>query len=291
MNILIATNLNIRRNEVRAIARALNKNHKVTIACMNFDTPYRGMSFTADNAPVGTEQYMYKDVLGGRYGASLLSESKEAILNPESEGGEFDQIVVHEFYGTPADSVSIMLSDVMKAHTPDIVVCGISNGINMGSDIYASSHAGMAMMATIMGVPAVMLSTERMQGGHTVESLQNLCKFVSKNIEKFAKMNLPEHTFLNISFPNRERYDDIAGVKYTNMAKMNLRVTYEERKDTRGKPYYWAKLNHRGEVIADIDDEVTWFEKGYVTITPISIDSTDFDLLEKWSKDKDMQVK
>ena len=249
---LIASNGNIVRQEVKALARALERKHSVTVATMSEERSYSAMAFSFQNLPIRVESIGYRN---------------------------------YEFYTTPADAMSIMLGEIMKAHPPDLVICGISNSTNMGPDIYSSSHVGMAIIATSFGIPAIVVGTEFASGGANEEALQPVINFIEKNLTRFASIELPKYTFLNINVPKVENYSDLKGVKFAPMGRMNMRLEYEERVDPKGKKYYWAKRAKREDLDTDENpDDKEWFDKGYVTITPISYDTTDFNAIDSWGK-------
>jgi len=267
MNILIANVGNIRRQEIAALASALNKNHNVTISCMASDSSFRGQSFSFSANPVRVESMSYKEIL-------------------KSKTKEYDDIAVYEFYSTPADAVNILLGEVLKTRLPDIVICGIGNGLNMGTDIYSSSNVGMAFETLYFGIPVIVLSTEYRLGGHTIESVAPIVKFIEKNVERFANLKLPPHTFLNINFPHVSAYSEYRGVKNTYMGKNTLELKFEESVNTtKGIISYWSRVvNPRVNLMEGEVVEKTFIDQQYITITPISYDSTDYESIGKWGK-------
>jgi 5'-nucleotidase len=271
MNILIANVRNIRHNEIKTLAMALNKKHTVTIASMALGSSHKGQSFSLGGNPVRVNTLVYKEV----------------IKNSDKRGGDaaavsskFDGITAYEFFGAPADAVSIMLGEIMAHNRPDIVICGINNNIHMGQDIYCSSNIGMAMESTFFGVPAISVGIERQVGGHSEIGCANAVRFIEKNIESIAKMKLPKHTFLNINIPTVEEYADLRGVKVTRLSWLNLINEFVECTDPKGAKYYWSKnVERRGE--SPDGTGIHAFERGYVSVTPISYDATDYEELRR----------
>lgn len=267
MNILIANVGNIRRNEIKVLVETLNKKHNVTVASMATDSSYRGLSFTFQDTPIRANPVLYKEVIKNQ-------ENKKTNLP------KYDGAMAYEFYSNPADAISIMLSEIMITKRPDIVICGLSNGIHMGQDIYCSSNIGMAMESVFFRVPSIAVAVERQVGGHSEESLMPAAKFIDKNIEKFAKMNLSGNTFLNINIPSVK----VKGVKVTSMGRMNSLSTFQQQTDHKGDPYYWANFVDRVNASENDQSESAWFEKGYITITPLSYDATDYEAMRHWDK-------
>ena len=275
MNILIATNFNIRSNEVLALAKALRIKHEVTICACCHEASYKGLAFSKHDNPVRGDLIT---------NLKLQLNEAEVIEFTEHSKGRQNSVTGYEFYGTPADMVSVMLGEVMKNRPPDLVLCGISNSTNMGPDIYSSSNVGMAMMATYMGIRAVVVATDFVAGGHSLLSLEIIAQFVEKNIVEFAKLKLPLYTFLNVNVPEVENYKDLKGIKYTRMGKMNMSLNFEERKSPAGVTYYWPKKTVRENLAGESVDYKYWYDKGFVSITPINVDSTDWKAIDNWGK-------
>ncbi|MCL2569699.1 MAG: hypothetical protein FWE16_00655 [Firmicutes bacterium] len=250
MNILIANNRNITRGEVSLLAARLSTKHKVTVAYMEQDASFKGLAFSYENAPVHVNQ----------------------VSGHSAEG-----VAVFEFGSYPADMISIMLGEIMRHDPPDLVICGISNGVNMGPDIYSSSNVGMAIESTFFGIPAIVIATEYNQGGNSITHLEPVIKFVEKNLDKFANLELPAHTFLNINVPRVEKYKDIKGIKFTHMGKSNMKLEYIERTCPKGRKYYWSKIASQENMDKGGEDDKTWFDQGYISISPISYDPTDLE--------------
>ena len=222
---------------------------------MSKDSPLRGLAFTFSTSPARVNKLLYK----------------------RSEG---EPITAYEFYSTPADAISIMLGEIMKNNPPDLVVCGISNGTNLGPDVYSASNIGMAMEATFFGVPAIALATDYKNGGLGVADLEPFARFIENNIEKLADVELPPRTFLSINAPLVPHYTNFAGVKFARMGRQTSRLEYVGGTDPLGKTYYWSKIDHDRESTTEELCDKEWFDRGFITITPINYDATDFETIE-----------
>ena len=271
MNILIANYRTIRSAEVTLLAAALAKKHKVTIACMATESSYRGLAFQHTNDPTRVSQV---------YGDKIAVFDDSDVSKLKCPG--------YEFYSNPADMISIMLGEIMRhatkpqAHRPDLVICGIGNGVNLGPDIYSSSMIGMAFESTFFGVPAIVVSTEHNAGGNSPRHIKPVVQFIEKQLEKLAAIKLPPQTFLNINLPRVESYKEFKGIKTTRMGKMDMKLEYTEKTDPKGHKYFWAKRATRDNDAECGNDDRTWHDKGYVTVTPINYDATDRDAIKQF---------
>jgi len=73
--------------------------------------------------------------------------------------------------------------------------------------------------------------------------------------------------------------DQIKGIMVTRQGLRVYRDRLDRRLDPRGRPYYWIG----GDAPTAIPDEGTDFgalEQGYVSITPLHLDLTDFQALD-----------
>jgi 5'-nucleotidase len=162
---------------------------------------------------------------------------------------------------------------------PDLVVSGINQGANLGYDLTYSGTVAAAMEAVIAGLPAVAISLDSYdQGG-----FEFAAQVAAHVVMQVAERGLPDSVFLNVNVPNRPP-EEIAGVAVTRMGRRVYRDLLVERKDPRGRPYYWIG----GEPLSVHMDEGTdiWaVANGYVSITPVHLDMTAHDLLsdlEDW---------
>ena len=283
VNILIANVGNVRFNEVKALSEALNKQHKVTLVTMAAESSHRGVAFSFLDTPVRAAPLLYKDVINS---TEWVAQGEGTLKNASKKKLEaFDGITAYEFAANPADAISVMLAEILQHEKPDLVICGINNGIHMGQDVYSSSSVGMAFEAAFFRVPTICVAVEHRVGGHSHAELGNAVTFIEKNVEKFAKMHLPEHTFLNINIPTVKAYKDFKGVRIARMGRLVQLSRYVEHVDSCGQKYYWADYAER--LNANIGDEQfarTWYDRGYITVTPVSYDATDYDAVEGWNK-------
>jgi len=178
-----------------------------------------------------------------------------------------DGIKTYSISGTPADCVKFALNSL---HFPaDAVVSGINNGSNLGTDILYSGTVSAALEAVAFGLPAVAVSST----AYSNNNFKYCSEFISKNIDGLIKSNDGDFVW-NVNIPNIKP-DDILGVKYTKMGYQVYSDCYKEV----GKGMYVLS----GEPIAhdknDFDCDVEWNIKGYITITPILFNKTDYKTL------------
>ena len=289
MNILIANVGNIRTNEIKVLAEALNKNHKVTIISMGTESSNRGLAFSFSETPVRVTPLTYKEIVASASWV-MQKDVKEVKSLSKAKAAAFDGIAAYEFVGNPADAMSITLKDIVAHKQPDLVICGINNGVHFGQDIYCSSNIGMAMESTFFGYPTIAIAVERKIGGNTEDDLSNAVKFIEKNVEAFAKMKLPENTFLSVNIPTVDKYENFAGVRVARMSRMSQLSSFVEKTDPLGNKYYWA--NNVERLNADSGEQYarTWYDNGHITVVPLNYDATDYTAVETWDQKIRMEI-
>ena len=174
--------------------------------------------------------------------------------------------------GTPTDCVKLALDKLLQGK-PDLVVSGINRGANLGSDVLFSGTVAAAMEGAMQGIRAVAVSLE----GRRDWNFERAAKLALIAIEAAKDCPLPFGTLMNVNVPDFTP----KGYKLTPMGVLDYGESYVERADPRGRRYYWLSGKKKpAQEQADTDD--AWLERGYVTITPVKFDMTDYDLLRTW---------
>jgi 5'-nucleotidase len=174
--------------------------------------------------------------------------------------------------GTPTDCVIIALRKLLHDQLPDFVLSGVNNGENIGESITHSGTIGAAMEATLHGVKAIALSQVSMECYPTDWSVTKA--YGAAVLKKIIAQDWPSNTLLNVNFPHvtEEKVKGIRVVRHGRRSEMGGMV---ECIDPRGQPYYWVGVLHN-ERNAPEDSDLYAAINGYVTITPISMDLTDY---------------
>lgn len=180
--------------------------------------------------------------------------------------------------GTPADCVKIAVKALLEK-TPDIIVSGINDGANVGTNIMYSGTVSAATEGTILNIPSLAISLDSITGGD-----YELSKRVAITIARTVlKRGLPRGTLINVNVPNRPLRDQ-KGYRITQQGNIYFRDHFEKREDPRGRFYYWMT----GEVVdpdQDLELDGPALKSGYISVTPIRYQMTDrtfLDELQKW---------
>lgn len=167
--------------------------------------------------------------------------------------------------GTPTDCVNIAVSSVLKG-LPDLVVSGINKGLNVGDDVTYSGTVSGALEGALLGVPAVAVS---LQQGAPEWDFAHSAAVARQVAEAVLARGLPARTFLNINVP----YGRPKGLRLTVQGKRNHATTVTERRDPRGRPYFWIGEG-QDQWIPNGDSDYEAIRAGYVSLTPLQSDLT-----------------
>ena len=178
-------------------------------------------------------------------------------------------------YGYPADCVNVGLHSPFVGKV-DLVVSGINHGPNLADDIYYSGTVAGARTAYIFGVSGLAVSlnscSDRSHFGDCAD-------FVAGFIEESGLLKRDIPSFININYPPIDK-NKIAGLRYTSLGKRHYIDEYKiERSE--GSSIYMrldGTISSENRPMSD----VTEIERGYITVTPLTLDTTDYSLLEAY---------
>lgn len=180
--------------------------------------------------------------------------------------------------GTPTDCVLMAARKVMP-EVPDLVLSGVNRGQNIADDVTYSGTIAAAMEGTTLGIRSIALS--QVIGIHNREALtyEVAERHGAAVLKKLVELPLGPGVLLNINFPDC-RPDEVAGVEVTRQGKRDQNLLHiDERRDTRGKPYYWLGFQReRGNPPAGTDLRAV-FEKR-ISVTPLHMNLTQLDAFE-----------
>ena len=182
--------------------------------------------------------------------------------------------------GTPTDAVMLAVHAILKKK-PDILISGINHGPNMGDDVTYSGTVAAAMEGTILDIPSIAVSNVNWDARH----FEPAARFVSKLARFVLKNGLAKYTFLNVNVPDRR--EPVTEYRITRLGKRVYSDVVIEKIDPRGRNYYWiGEQTPIWERKAD-DTDFAAIKRGHISITPLHLDMTDYDAMEKmkhWKK-------
>jgi 5'-nucleotidase len=176
--------------------------------------------------------------------------------------------------GTPSDAVMLAVHAILKRR-PDILVSGINHGPNMGDDVSYSGTVAAAMEGTILNIPSMAVSNVNWDPRY----FESAARFVRKLTSFVLKNGLPQYTFLNVNVPDKRHA--LRKFKITRLGKRVYSDVVIEKIDPRGRNYYWIGEQTPIWEKKEDDTDFTAIKRGYVSITPLHLDMTDYKAMEE----------
>ena len=180
--------------------------------------------------------------------------------------------------GTPADCAKIALANIL-GFRPDVVVSGINRGPNLCVDIFYSGTVAAAFEGAFKGIPsfAVSLDSYNADADYSVAA-----EWGARCVRQFIAAGAPSARVYNINVPALPS-EKIAGMRLTRTGKIDYREVYDHRLDPNGRSYYWIQgWPEIGDSSPDCD--IVAVRDGYVSVTPLQPDLTDFSAINELKK-------
>lgn len=178
--------------------------------------------------------------------------------------------------GTPTDCVHLAVTGYFETE-PDLVVSGINDGANLGDDILYSGTVAAAMEGRYLGLPAIAVSLV----GENVKNYDTAA-VVAKNLVLMLTQNpLPKQTILNVNVPDLP-LKEIKGIEVTRLGTRHCAEPIVKEMDPRGHPIYWVGPPGPEEDCGNGTD-FSAVRRGYVSVTPLQIDMTHYEVFDRLS--------
>jgi 5'-nucleotidase len=186
--------------------------------------------------------------------------------------------------GAPSDCVALALLGLIDP--TDLVISGINPNANISHDVTYSGTVTAAMEAVITNVKGIAVSLNSPDGPKEGLDYSTAAIVARRVVEHVLSEGLPEGVVLNVNVPYLKE-SELKGYMITRQGLRVYRDALDQRIDPRGRPYYWIG----GEAptgIAEEGTDVGALVEGYVSITPLQLDLTNYkamDGLRKWKWD------
>jgi 5'-nucleotidase len=171
--------------------------------------------------------------------------------------------------GTPTDCVLLGVHGFLKRR-PGLVLSGINHGPNLGEDVSYSGTVSAAMEGTFLGIPSIAVSLTTW----TPQDFEPAKRIVHGLVRDLVAKGLPPRLCLNVNIPALPA-SGIRGLRVTRLGRRVYHDVVVEKKDPRGKLYYWIG----GEDVTWEQDETSdksAVQAGYVSLTPLTLELTDY---------------
>ncbi len=172
--------------------------------------------------------------------------------------------------GTPVDCVYLGVLKLCD-RKPTVVVSGVNDGYNLGSDVFYSGTVAAAVEGALRGAAGIAcsLAPDAVHVDHAIG-------FAAEVVRAAISEPIPSGTVLNVNMPGTGS-DEYA---WTMLGRRIYGDDVAERQDPRGRPYYWVGGGPVGHDDVEGSDCVA-ISRGHNSITPMHLDLTDRGRLAK----------
>jgi 5'-nucleotidase len=242
MRILISNDDGIRADGLNELRKSLQDEHQVFVVAPDRERSATGHKITVYR-PLRVKEWTYP-------GSGTI-------------GWEVD--------GTPADCVKLGL-EALLPEPPDLVISGINFGPNLGTDVLYSGTVSAAFEGIINDIPAIAISL----ASHDYNDFTYSGNLIKKVVSTLAG-ELGPRTLLNINTPPCTP----RGIRVTRLGHRRYVNIFDKRIDPRGRVYFWMAGEPFDSDIDDPETDVWAVREGYISITPVLFDLTDYSFMEK----------
>jgi len=179
---------------------------------------------------------------------------------------------IYAINGTPSDSTHFALCGFFEEGF-DLVIAGINFGPNMGDDVIYSGTIAAAIEGRFVGFPSIAISLASWEGKN-FDTAAKVAEVIADNVE-FSEL-LP-NTVLNVNVPDIP-FNEIKGFKTTRLGKRHQSENIVQ--DEEDSLLYWIGENGK-EAENGPGTDFYAIRNNYVSITPLQIDLTSNDEIEK----------
>jgi 5'-nucleotidase len=175
--------------------------------------------------------------------------------------------------GTPSDCVTLAVGRILGKRRPDLIISGINHGPNMGDDVLYSGTVAAAFEGYVNQIPSIAVS----QLEWREVDLRKSAHFVRRFVEGVPELLNTPDLLINMNIPRPGR----GGLRQFRVTRLGHRVygdVISQKIDPRGREYYW--IAGTPTWYAESDSDYQAIQDGYVSVTPLKMDYTNYDLLE-----------
>ncbi len=174
--------------------------------------------------------------------------------------------------GTPTDCILYSVRGILN-NKPNIVLGGINQGANLGSDVSYSGTVAVAMEGTLLGIPSIAFSQVDFYDSFDPKFARAMVNRIASQV---LKDDLPEGIFLNVNLPKQPN----GKIKITCLGNRIYRD--EIVKVKKEKESFIYSLNGESPTwVSSPNSDFDAVHEGFVSITPIHMEYTDFEMIQK----------
>ena len=181
-----------------------------------------------------------------------------------------DKSVGYSVRGKPADCVKIAMTDLLES-PPDLVVSGINDGANASVNVIYSGTVAGACEGAMLGFPAIAVSMK--QG--PARDFKSAAEIALRLIRSLLELGLSRKQLINVNIPDLTQGPP-KGVRVVPQATRMMSDSFNHHAAPNGLDYYWLEGMDYDRAANPQDNDLDVMHQGYVAVTPITFDRTDY---------------
>jgi 5'-nucleotidase len=185
--------------------------------------------------------------------------------------------------GTPGDCVIIALNGLIPGKPPDMVLSGVNRGSNLGEDIATSGTVGACLQAWEQSVPGIAMSQVL---ANFKDKNTNWCSsqaHLEKILRQLVPLLLERPGVINVNFPPLDNSDKISGIEITEIGRRLRPLAVNSEKDEKGSLWFDYR-SMRNKMVVTPQSDIDLAYRGYITLTPLTLDMADRARLSSFKK-------
>ncbi len=186
--------------------------------------------------------------------------------------------------GFPTDCVNVALFGDMFPDF-DLVVSGINHGVNMGDDVHYSGTVGAARHGAVHGIRSVAISSP-LRGPEN--DYRRVARWFADWIQENYQHLTPRIVY-NINYPEESERLELSApypeVHFTSLGRRVYMDGYRILEDGTAGTVLKLKESVLGSIKEEGSDFLA-FQSGFISITPLSLDSTSREEISLWTSSK-----
>lgn len=173
--------------------------------------------------------------------------------------------------GSPADCVKLAIAKFCPRE-PDLVVSGINGGLNVGINVLYSGTVAAATEGALYGIPSIAVSLEYDDHARFDRAAEISVDVIRQMLDRDAFANQKLYNLNMSTAATLQPADDPPELHIVPMGVARWPAEFEERRDPKGRRYYWAAGTP--PVGFPQETDLNAIQEGHVTLTPLTVDRT-----------------
>ena len=169
--------------------------------------------------------------------------------------------------GTPSDCVRLAMGNL--DFDPDLVVSGINDAPNLGSDAVYSGTVSAAIEALMVDKPGIAVAKDTF----TTEHMDDAANYFADVLPDLMRFFEAGPGMLSVNIPSTVR-GEYKGVRAARLALQQYSLSFDERVED-GRTAYYVRPGKLTVCAEGDDTDEKAMRDGYVVITPLTYDITD----------------